>query len=80
VSRCIRETGSVDVGADNKPFIYLGRRTRSSPSHQKSLLTMTHLIEVYIVGLSVFSLYVLKTYFEARAVWKQFGLVASYSS
>ena len=41
---------------------------------------MTHLIEAYIVGLSVFSLYVLKTYFEAREVLKQFGLVASYSS
>jgi hypothetical protein len=41
---------------------------------------MTHLVEAYIVGFSVFSLYVLKTYFEARAVWKQFGLVASYSS
>jgi hypothetical protein len=36
---------------------------------------MTHLIDAYVVCFSAFSLYVLKTYFEARAVWKQFGSV-----
>jgi len=30
-------------------------------------------IDAYVVGLSVLLFYVLKTYFEARAVWKQFG-------
>jgi len=34
---------------------------------------MIGLKDAYIVGFSVFSLYVLKTYIEARAVWKQFG-------
>jgi len=30
-------------------------------------------IDAYVVGFSVLLFYVVKTYFEARAVWKQFG-------
>lgn len=30
-------------------------------------------IDVYVAGFSVLLFYVLKTYFEARVVWKQFG-------
>jgi hypothetical protein len=36
---------------------------------------MINLIDAYVVGFSAFLFYVLKTYFEARAVWKQFGSV-----
>ena len=32
---------------------------------------MIHLIDAYVVGFSALSFYVLKTYFEARVVWKQ---------
>ena len=34
---------------------------------------MIHLTDAYVVGFSALSFYVLKTYFEARLVWKQFG-------
>jgi hypothetical protein len=36
---------------------------------------MTNLVDAYVVGFSALSFYVLKTYFEARVVWKQFGSV-----
>ena len=38
---------------------------------------MIGLTDAYVVGFSVVLLYVLKTYFRARAVWKQFGCVSS---
>jgi len=34
---------------------------------------MIGFIDVYVLGFSVLFLYVLKTYFEARTLWKQFG-------
>ena len=36
---------------------------------------MAYLIDAYVVGFSALTFYVLKTYFEARTVWKQFGSV-----
>jgi hypothetical protein len=36
---------------------------------------MINLIDAYVVGFSALSFYILKTYFEARAVWKQFRSV-----
>jgi hypothetical protein len=77
----LRLTPPRPPGADSKwlPwFIYPGRRACSpSPPHH-SLPTMINLIDAYVVGFSAFSFYLLKTYFEARAVWKQFGSVVSY--
>ena len=40
---------------------------------------MIGLADACAVGFSVLLLYVLKTYFEVRAVWKQFGWVPSPS-
>ena len=37
------------------------------------IATMINSIDAYVVGFSVLLFYVLKTYFEARAVWKQFS-------
>jgi len=37
------------------------------------IVTMTDFIDAYVVGFSILLLYVLKTCFEARVVWKQFG-------
>ena len=37
------------------------------------VVTMTEFIGVYFVGFSLLLIYVLKTYFKARAVWKRFG-------
>ena len=34
---------------------------------------MISFIDAYVAGFSVLLFYVLKMYFEARAVWKQFG-------
>jgi len=33
---------------------------------------MIDFIDAYVVGFSLLLFYVLKTYFEARAVWKQY--------
>ena len=41
---------------------------------------MIHLIDAYVVGFFAFLFYVLKIYFEARVVWKQFGSVVPYFS
>jgi hypothetical protein len=41
---------------------------------------MIHLTDAYVVGFSALSFYVLKTYFEARLIWKQFGSVVPDSS
>jgi len=38
---------------------------------------MIGFVDAYVAGFSVVLIYVLKTYFEARAVWKQFGCVSS---
>ena len=70
-------------GADSKRlpwFKCLGCRARSSSPPHHSLPTMIHLIDAYVVGFSAFSFYLLKTYFEARVVWKQFGSVVPYFS
>ena len=39
---------------------------------------MVELTAAYAVGLSVFSVYVLKLLFEAWGVWKRHGLMALY--
>jgi hypothetical protein len=39
---------------------------------------MFDFIDLYVVGFSFLSFYVLKTYSQARVVWKQFGSVLSY--
>ena len=36
---------------------------------------MINSIDVYVVGLTALSFFFLKTYFAARRIWKQFGLV-----
>ena len=61
-------------------FIYVGCRTYSSFPPHRSLPIMINFIDAYVVGFSALSFYVLKTYFEARAVWKQFRSVVPYSS
>jgi len=43
------------------------------PSPPPPIATMIGSVDAYVVGFSVLLFYVLKTYFEARAVWKQFG-------
>ena len=61
-------------------FIYFGCRTYSSFPPHRSLPIMINFIDAYVVGFSALSFYLLKTYFEARAVWKQFRSVVPYSS
>lgn len=39
---------------------------------------MVGLIDPYVIGFSVLLLYISTTYFQARAVWKQFGSVPPY--
>lgn len=41
---------------------------------------MFNSMDLYVVGFSALLFYVLKTYFQAREVWKQFGLVPFYFS
>ena len=41
---------------------------------------MLNLNDFYVIGFSALLLYILKTYSQARVVWKQFGLVPSHSS
>jgi hypothetical protein len=58
-----------------------GWQTIYEPAHRSLPLIVNtptmirHLIDAYVVGFSALTFYVLRTYFEARAVWKQFGSV-----